>query len=164
MLSEKMLDALNKQINEELASAYIYRSMAAYFHNQNLDGFASWMHTQTEEEDEHAMKIFHYIYERGGHVTLTTITAPPTTWDSPLAAFEAAYHHERHISQCIDDLVNLAIDEKDHATFNFLQWFVEEQVEEEASADGVVQKLRLIGDNTSGLFMLDRQLAQRRPE
>lgn len=164
MLSAKMQAALNKQINEELFSFYMYLSIAAYFHGLNLEGFAKWMHMQSGEENIHAMKIFHYLYERGGEVKLTALAEPPTEWKSPLAAFEDAYKHERHISECIDDLMNLAIKEKDHATENFLQWFVAEQVEEESNADRIVRSLKMIGDNTAALFMLDREMAQRAPE
>src|SRR5690606_28848292 len=139
---------------------YIYLSMAAYFHGLNLEGFANWMHIQSSEENNHAMKIYHYIYERGGDVELLPVQGPQTKWDTPLNAFEDAYHHEQYISQCINNLVNLAIEEKDHAAINFLQWFVAEQVEEESSAGNFVQKLKLVNSNPAALFMLDREMAQ----
>jgi len=161
MLSKKMQDALNKQTNAELYSAYLYASMSAYFESVNLRGFANWMRVQTQEEVMHAYKFYNYINERGGRVALQAIEAPPQEWDSPLAAFEAVRVHEQKVTGLINDLVNLAISEGDHATNNFLQWFVSEQIEEEASAHDVVQKLNLVGEESSGLFMLDREMGLR---
>jgi ferritin len=161
MLSEKMQAAMNKQINAELHSAYIYLSMTAYFQAQNLPGFANWMRVQAEEEVGHAMRFFNFIHERLGRVLLEPIEAVPTEWASPLAVFEAAFHHEQKISGMIHELVNLAIDERDHPANSFLQWFVDEQVEEEASADAIVQQLKLIGGSGQALFLLDRELGQR---
>ncbi len=161
MLKEVVEKALNKQLNEETYSAYLYWSMSAYFHSIALDGFANWMRIQALEEMTHAEKFFTYINDRGGRVELDKIEKPGLEWESPLAVFEAAFKHEQHISARIDDLVNLALDERDHSTNNFLQWFVAEQVEEEASADDIVQKLKLVGDNKGGLFMLDQEMAQR---
>ena len=135
--------------------------MSAYFESINLKGFAHWMRIQTQEEIVHVMKFFDFLVERGGKVTLSSIESPPTEWASPLAVFEHAYQHEQKVTGLINDLVNLAISEKDHATNNFLQWFISEQIEEEASADEVVQKIKLMGDASGGLFMLDRELAQR---
>ncbi len=161
MLSPEMEEALNQQINAEFYSAYLYLAMAAYFESLNLSGFANWMTVQAQEELTHGIRFYDFVYERGGRVALAAVEAPPKSWDSPLAAFEGAYEHECKISSMINNLVNLALEEKDHATNNFLQWFVSEQVEEEASADGVVQKLKLIGDHGNGMFMLDRELGQR---
>jgi ferritin len=161
MLSKKMETALNEQINAELYSAYIYYSMSAYFETKGLPGFAGWMRAQAMEEVAHAQKFFTYINERGGEVTLKAIEGPQTKWDSPLAVFKAAYDHEVFVSGLINKLVDLASGESDHATHNFLQWFVAEQVEEEASADEIVQKLEWIGEARSGLFMLDRELGTR---
>ncbi|MBW1769487.1 MAG: ferritin [Thermodesulfobacteriota bacterium] len=161
MIKKKMQEALNKQLNAEYYSSYLYLSMAAYFESMNLKGFANWMRIQTQEEMVHVMKFYDYLIERGGKVTLSSIEGPPIKWSSPLAAFENAYQHEQKVTGLINGLVNLAIAEQDHATNNFLQWFVSEQVEEEASADEVVQKLKLIGKDSGGLFMLDRELAQR---
>lgn len=161
MIKEKIKDAINKQINAEMYSAYLYLSMSTYFESINLKGFASWMKAQTQEEMVHAMKFYDYVNERGGKVLLTAIDAPPTQWDSTLAVFEYTYKHEQKVTGLINDLVDLAISEKDHATNNFLQWFVAEQVEEESSADEVVQKLKIAGDQGGGLFMLDRELGQR---
>lgn len=161
MIKEKIKDAINKQINAEMYSAYLYLSMSAYFESINLKGFANWMKAQVQEEMVHAMKFYDYINERGGRVLLTAIDAPPTQWDSSLVVFEYTYKHEQRVTGLINGLVDLAISEKDHATNNFLQWFVAEQVEEESSADEVVQKLKIAGDQGGGLFMLDRELGQR---
>lgn len=161
MLSKRMEEALNKQINAELYSAYLYLSMAAYFDSISLDGFSHWMKLQAKEETEHAYKIYGYVYERGGAVILEAINKPPTKWDSPLAVFEDAYKHEQKVSEMINNLVAMAREEKDYATENFLQWFVEEQVEEEANADEVVQKLKMVKDSRNGLFMMDGKLGQR---
>jgi len=161
MLSDKMNEALNQQINEELYSSYLYLSMAAQFEAKNLPGVTNWLKCQTQEELVHAMRLFDYINERGGRATMLPIKGPGTEWESPLAAFEAAYKHECYISGCINKLVDVAREEGDHATENFLQWFVTEQVEEEASADGVVQQLKLAGSQGPGLFMVDTELGQR---
>ncbi|MGQ9732832.1 MAG: ferritin [Candidatus Zipacnadales bacterium] len=162
MLSDKMQAALNKQINAEIWSGYIYLSMAANFRRLNLAGAAHWMECQFKEELMHAWKLMDYIHDRGGKVTLMPIEAVPTEWDTALAAYQFGYEHEIKVSAMINDLVNLATEEKDHASTSFLQWYVDEQVEEEASFDEVVQKLKLVGDG-GGLFMVDRELAQRVP-
>lgn len=161
MIGKKMEKAINEQINAELYSAYLYLSMVAYFESVNLTGCATWMRAQTQEEIVHAMKMYDFINERGGRVILKAIETPPSEWDSALAAFEAAYAHEQIVTGLINDLVNLAVAEKDHATNSFLQWFVTEQVEEETSADNVVQNLKMAQDAPGALFMLDRELGQR---
>ena len=161
MLKKKIEDAFNEQINSELYSGYLYLSMAAHFESLGLPGFANWMKMQAKEEDMHAMKFYSHIHERGGTVVLKAIAAPPTTWESPIAAFEEAYKHEQHITSLINNLVDLAIAEKDHASNNFLQWFVAEQVEEEASVDEVIQHLKLTEGSKGALFMIDKQLATR---
>jgi len=161
MLSEKMQEVLNGQLNAELYSAYLYLSMSAYFQSLDLAGFANWMRVQTQEELVHAMKFHDYINERGGRVLLRSIESPPTEWMSPLAVFEYAYQHEQKVTGLINNLVDLSMEVKDHATHNFLQWFVSEQVEEEASANDVVRKLKLMGKAAGGMFMIDRELAQR---
>jgi len=161
MLNKKIQPALNQQLIAELYSSYLYLSMSAYFQSVNLPGFANWMRVQAQEELVHAMKFYDFINERGGRVMLQQIEAPPTEWSSPLDVFENAYKHEQKVTGLINDLVNLAVKEGDHATNIFLQWFVTEQVEEEASADEVVQKLKLMGDDGGGLFMLDREMGQR---
>jgi len=161
MLSKKMEKALNDQIQAEIYSAYLYLSMEAYFHSINLPGFANWMRVQYQEEMAHAMKFYDFICERGGKVILQAIDAPPSKWKSPLAVFEAGYQHEQKVTARINALVDVAIGERDHATNNFLQWFVAEQVEEEDNASGVVEQIKLVGEAQGGLFMLDRELGQR---
>ncbi|MHC4568716.1 MAG: ferritin [Planctomycetota bacterium] len=156
-----MEDALNEQVNAELFSAYFYLSMESFFKSKNLNGFANWMRVQTQEEMSHAMKIYGFIDERGGRISLKAIDGPQTEWDSPLAVFEAVYEHEQKVTGLINDLVDLAIKEKDHATNSFLQWFVSEQVEEEASADQAVQQLKMIENAPGGIFLFDRELGQR---
>jgi len=162
MLGKKIENAINKQINAELWSAYLYLSMSAHFESINLGGFANWMRVQAQEELGHAMKFYHHVIERRGRVTVTAIAAPSISWKSPLNAFEDAFKHEQKVTGMINDLANMAAGEKDHATANMLQWFIDEQVEEESSADAIVQKLKMIGTNTGGLYMLDRELAQRK--
>lgn len=161
MIRESLERALNKQINAEMFSAYLYLSMATYFESISLSGFSNWMTIQAHEELTHAERIFYFVQERGGRVILETINNPQNNWESPLRAFEDAYNHEKMITEMINDLVNLAIEEKDHASNSFLQWFVTEQVEEEASVEEVIQKLRLVGDSGKGIFMLDQVLSQR---
>jgi ferritin len=160
-VNKRMQDALNEQIKWELYSSYLYLSMSAYFLSRNLPGFAHWMRVQAQEELVHAIKFYDFINERGGRVLLQPVDGPPTEWDSPLAVFQEAYAHEQKVTARIGDLVDLAVSERDHATNIFLQWFVTEQVEEEASADAVVQQLKLVGDAPNGLFLLDRELGQR---
>jgi len=163
MLSEKMQDAINGQLNAELYSAYLYLSMNAYFKSINLDGFANWMHYQAQEELTHAMKFYDFINQRGGRVNLLQIEAPPAQWNSPQAVFEATLEHEQKVTGLINELVELALTEHDHASSIFLQWFVSEQVEEEENVSGVLEQLRLMGEAKGGLFMIDRELAKRSP-
>jgi len=161
IMDDKMLQAINDQINAELYSGYLYVSMAAYFDALNLPGFANWMKVQELEERFHAFKFYDYVNGRGGRVTLKAIEGPPTQWDSPLAAFEHVLRHEQMVTGRINALVDLAADLKDHATYNFLQWYVSEQVEEESNATALIAKLKLIGDSGQGLLMLDKELAVR---
>ncbi len=161
-ISKSMAEALNGQINAELYSAYVYASMAAYFESVDLRGFAAWMTAQAQEEAAHAMKIYGFIIERGGRVKLAAIDGPPTEWQSPLAAFEAAYKHEQHVTSLIHALVSKAVDEKDYATKNMLDWFVDEQVEEEASASEIVAQLKMLGTEGPAVLMLDRELGKRK--
>lgn len=161
MLDKEMEDALNGQINAEMYSAYLYLAMSAYFQSISLTGFSSWMRVQAQEEMVHAMKFYDFINERGGRVALKPIDAPQAEWESPLAAFEGAYSHEQKVTGLINELVELALKKRDHATNIFLQWFVSEQVEEEDSANEVVEKIKLVGEAQGGLFMLDRELGQR---
>lgn len=161
MLDKEMENAINKQMNAELYSGYMYLSMAAYFESIDLSGFASWMRVQAQEELSHGMKFYDYLVTRGARVTLTEIEAPPTEWDSAVAVFEHVYEHEQMVTGLINKLVDLAISLGDHASNNFLQWYVAEQVEEEESASGVLQKVKLAGDDSSGLLMLDQELNAR---
>lgn len=162
VIGEKMVKALNQQMNREIYSAYLYLSMSAYFESMGLKGFANWMRVQWQEELEHAMKFFDYISSRGGRVELYAIEEPPKNWSSPLSVFEFALEHERKVTKLISDLVELAVAEKDHATFNMLQWFVKEQVEEEESFAEIVEKLKLAGDDGRILFLIDNELAKRK--
>jgi len=156
-----MEKALNEQVNAEFYSAYMYLSMVSYFQEINLPGFASWMKAQAQEEMFHAMKIYDYIAERGGRVLLAPIAGPPTEWESPVAVMEAVLEHEQKVTAMINNLVDLAMAEKDHASNIFLQWFVSEQVEEEDSVGDVLSKVKLMGGTGGGMFMLDRDLGQR---
>lgn len=161
MLSQKMEESLNKQVNAELYSSYLYLSMSAYFSEINLSGCAHWMRLQAQEELSHALKLYDYINERGGRPVLDSIDAPRSSWGSPTEVFENVLSHEQKVTGLINDLVDLAIQQKDHATNNFLQWFVSEQVEEEASANEVLQRIRMTGNDGGGLFMLDQELGKR---
>jgi len=160
-MDEKMVEALNSQLNAEMYSAYLYLSMGAYFEDLDLSGFANWMKVQAQEEMSHAMKIHDYIIQRGDRVLLTKIDAPQTEWNSPVNAFEHVYEHEQKVTGLINQLVNLALSLGDHATNNFLQWFVAEQVEEEESSSGVLKKVKMSNDSLSAMLMLDTELAQR---
>ena len=162
MLSKKIENAINKQINAELWSAYLYLSMSAYFESINLGGFANWMRVQAQEEVGHAMRFYNHVVERRGRITVSAVAAPSINWKSPLNSFEDAFKHEQKVTSMIENLVTMAAAEKDYATTNMLQWFIDEQVEEELSTDTIVQKLKMIGTNTGGLYMLDRELAQRK--
>ena len=161
MISKKIETELNKQINAEFWSAYLYLSMAAYFEDQNLPGFTNWMKVQYQEEISHVMKFFDYINERGGRVILEPIAAVKTEWKNEIEAFEETLAHERKVSELINNLVNLAIEENDHATNNMLQWYVAEQVEEEATAEEILNQLKMIEGNKYGLLMLDREFKNR---
>jgi len=153
--------AINDQTRKEFYSYYLYLSMAAYFESINLRGFAHWMRVQAKEEQEHAMKFFEYIIERQGKVVLEAINAPTAKWKTPMNVFEDAYSHERMVTESIHKIVDLAESEKDHATSVFLQWFVKEQVEEEGSANDILQKLKLVGSENSGVLVLDVELGKR---
>ena len=157
----KVEKALNEQIHAEFFSFYLYLSVSAYFSAQRLDGFAHWMKIQAQEELAHAMKLFDYLNERGGSVQLAAMETPQREWASPSAAIEAVLNHERHISTRINELVNLANSVKDHATTVVLHWYVNEQVEEEATADTLFHQVRMLEDSPPGLLMLDRELAGR---
>jgi len=161
MLDERMEAALNEQINKEWYSAYLYKSMQAWFEGKAMAGMAGWMRVQTMEELCHGMIMYNYVVERGGRVKLTAVDGPETDWANPLAIFEHALEHERFVTSRINGLVDLAIELRDHATNQFLQWFVAEQVEEEASADDICGKLRFMADAPGGIYQLDKELATR---
>ncbi len=164
MINDKIQKALNGQFNLELRSAYHYLGMSAYFSQLNLNGFAQWIRVQAQEELVHAMKIYDFINDREGDIELRDVEGSPIEWDGPLDAFENAYEHERLVASQINNLVDLSLVEKDHATNTFLQWFVTEQVEEEAITHEIVQKLKLVGTDGNGLFILDRDMGQRNSE
>ncbi|MBJ6751071.1 ferritin [Geomonas anaerohicana] len=161
MLTEKLCAALNKQLNNELYSAYLYLSMSSYASSIGLKGSANWFMVQYQEEMVHAMKFYNYINSRGEHVKLQAIDAPPAEFKSLLDMFEQTLKHELTITSSINELTDLALSEKDHATNIFLQWFVTEQIEEEENDRDIIGKLKLIGDNGQGLLMLDNELAAR---
>jgi ferritin len=163
MISKKVEAALNDQIKKEIYSSYLYLSMAAQFASMNLNGFAHWMQIQAAEETKHAMKIYEHLNARNGRVILQQIDAPPSTWKSAKEMFQDAYQHEQKVTKSIHKIVELARAERDNATEVFLQWFVNEQVEEEASANEILQKLQLVGDNPAALVMLDADLNKRQP-
>jgi ferritin len=161
MLKANLLEALNQQINEEYYSSYLYQAMVAYFEDNHLDGCAHWMRLQAQEEHDHALKIFDYVLSRGGRVVLAEVKAPPKDWTSPQVAFEDALGHEKLMTANITKLADLAQSEKDHATNNLMQWYVTEQVEEEANVDDILSKLKMVGGDGAGMFLIDRELKTR---
>lgn len=161
MLNQKIQDAINEQINAEFYSAYLYLSMAQHFEAEGLPGFANWFNIQFKEEQDHATIFMNYINQRGGRVQLKAIEAVPTSWASPMDAFKATLEHEQKVTALINSLYTLAMEEQDYATRDRLNWFVTEQVEEEDNCRTLIDKLRLIGDNGMGLYMLNTELATR---
>lgn len=161
MIGERLLKAMNDQIKNELESYYIYLSMAAYFHKTSLDGMAHWMRCQAHEELNHAMKFFDHIIDRGGSVELQDLVQLKTDWSSPAEAFQDAYKHEQFISAKIDALTTIAREEKDYASEPLLAWFLDEQIEEEATSGKVATEMEMVGDDKSALLMLDRELGTR---
>jgi ferritin len=161
MISKTIETALNKQVNREFYSEFLYLSMAAYFETICLKGFAKWMRVQAREEHAHAMKIFEYIITRGGKVTLDALEAPKAKWASAGKVFEDSYAHEQKVTGMINALVELSIKEKDHASFEMLQWFVKEQVEEEQNASDILNQIAIVGDRPGHLFALDHHLGKR---
>ncbi|MFW5831950.1 MAG: ferritin [Prolixibacteraceae bacterium] len=161
MVKEKTLNALNEQINAEQYSAFLYLSMSAWFEDKGLPGFANWMYVQYQEELTHANKFFNYVNERSGRVEVKAIEQVPTEFESVVDIVEKTLEHEKKVTGLIDKLMDVAIEERDHATQSFLQWFVDEQVEEEANVEQLLDALRLTKGEGNGLFMLDRELAQR---
>jgi ferritin len=161
MLGKTVEEALNKQVNRELYSAYLYLAMSAYFETANLKGFAKWMRIQAKEEQSHALKFYDYVIARGGKASLLPIESPRAKWASAGKVFEEVYTHEQKVTGMINALIDLAIKEKDHATFEMLQWFVKEQVEEEEHANEILAKLKSIGDVPGHLFYLDHEMSKR---
>ncbi len=161
MLKPKMEDALNAQINKEMYSAFLYLSMAGWAEHNGLQGLSHWLQVQFTEEQQHALKLFNYINDRSGRVVIHTIEEPAHDWSSPLELWLAVQEHESQVTDSINSLVDLALELSDHATYNFLQWYVAEQVEEEANVSEYVDKMRLIGDDGRALLMIDTELKQR---
>ncbi len=161
MISKEMNDLLNDQINEELFSSYLYLSMANYFSSISLEGFVNYFTVQAQEELFHGIKIQNYINERGGRVILKAIKNPKTEWNSVLEVVKETADHERFISSCFNKIMDKAIEIKDYSSHSTIQWFIDEQVEEEASADGLVDKMKLIDGSNNGLFILDKELSLR---
>ena len=160
-MNKKLEEAINTQLNFEIESAFVYLAMKNYLEGQSLDGFVNWFDVQFQEEMAHAQKFMNYVNERDGRVVLEEIAKPETNWESPVKAFSAAYKHEQFISASINELISIARDEKDFMSDNFLQWFVAEQVEEEASAKEVIRMFKLAGSGGGGLLMIDKELASR---
>jgi len=161
MIKKNITDIINKQINAELYSAYLYLAMAAWCQGENLTGFAHWLKVQAKEETGHAMRFYKYLEDRSADIALKGIETPPASWNSVLAAFADAYKHEQKVTGMIYDIVNLATKEGDHATASMLKWFVDEQVEEEAQTLEIVNKLKMIGESKGSLLYLDKTLAKR---
>ncbi len=161
MLKDSVLNAINEQINAEMYSSYLYLSMSAHFEAANLSGFAHWMRVQSREELDHAMKFFDYMQDQGCPVTLKAIAQPPTQFGSPLAVFQQVLEHEQKVTSLIHGLYDLAVKENDYATQGLLQWYVNEQVEEEKNATRILEELKMVGESGASLFLVDRQLAAR---
>lgn len=161
MIKKEVLNALNDQINAESYSAYMYLSMAAYFEEMGLSGFANWMKVQYQEESAHALKFFNYLIERNGKVTLKAIDQVPVEFNGIVDVFEKTLTHEVHVTELINNLMNVAVAANDHATQSFLKWFVDEQVEEEANVEKILATLKLINGQGNGIFMMDREMSQR---
>jgi ferritin len=161
MIKKEVLDAMNEQINAESYSAYLYLSMAAYYESIGLSGFAHWMKIQYQEEAAHAIKFFNYVTERGGKVILRAISQVPVEFDGVVDVFEKTLVHEYHVTDLINNLMNVAVAASDHASQSFLKWFVDEQVEEEANVEKIISTLKLINGQGNGIFMMDRELGQR---
>jgi len=164
MFSKTMLAEMNEQVKHELFSAYLYLSMAAHFETANLGGFASWMRLQAAEEQEHAMKFFDYILDRGGKVALQAIDGPQVDFGTPIDVFEKVLAHEQHVTALIHKLYAQAVKDEDYASQVFLNWFVTEQVEEEKNASTILETLKLIGDKSNAIYQLDHQLGKRGAE
>ena len=162
MLKEKMLNALNEQINAEQYSAFLYLSMSAWCSDNGMPGFANWLYVQYQEELSHANKFFNYVNERGEKVLLKAIEQMPTDFDGIIDIVEKTLEHEKLVTSLVNNLVDVAVEVRDHATQSFLHWFVDEQVEEEANVQEILDTLKLINGQGNGIFMLDREMRQRK--
>ncbi|MFA8435865.1 MAG: ferritin [Marinifilaceae bacterium] len=160
-LNKKVEEVLNKQINAEFWSAYFYLSMSNYFNANGMPGFANWMKVQFQEETSHAIKILDYVNERGGRVVLEPITEVPSSWNGVLDIYEETLNHEMKVTALINDCVEVAMEVRDHATVNFLQWFVDEQVEEEATVSEILDQLKMFNCEGQGLYMMDKEFKAR---
>lgn len=161
MINENVKQIINEQINKEFYSAYLYLSMSAYFSDMGLLGFANWMRVQTQEESAHAMLMYDFLISRGAKVVLKAVNAPGKDWKSPLEVMENVLIHEVYVTGLINNIVAVAEEAKDRATMSYMNWFVDEQVEEESNAQDIISKLKLIGDDKSALYLLDKDLAAR---
>ena len=161
MINQKVGKILNSQVNKELYSAYLYLSMSAYFSDKGLLGFANWMRIQAQEEQAHAMLIYDFLINRGEKVVLTAVDAPPNNWENSLSVMEEVLKHEVYVTGLINDIISIAEEVKDRATISYMNWFIDEQVEEEANSQDIISKLKLIGDDKSALYLLDKDLAAR---
>jgi len=161
MINEKVGKVLNEQVNKEFYSAYLYLSMSAYFSDLGLLGFANWMRIQAQEEQAHAMLMYDFLINRGAKVVLTTVEAPKGIWDSSIQVMEDVLEHEVYITSQINNIITVAEEVKDRATMSYFNWFIDEQVEEEANAQDIISKLKLIGDDKSALYLLDKDLSAR---
>ena len=164
MYSKRVMELMNDQIKHELYSAYLYLSMSAYFEGESLPGFAHWMRLQAAEEQEHAMKFYDFIYERGGRVVLQAIDQPPAEFESLREVFKQTLEHEKKVTGLIEAIYAAAVEDKDYASQTFLNWFIDEQVEEEKNATDLLETLRMVGDKGSALIMFDRELGRRSGE
>ncbi len=160
-MNKKLYEALNEQINHEFYAAHLYLQMAAQFDEMSLTGFSHWMREQFKEEEEHALKIYDYLLERGQKVELMQIEKPDIKWEKPIEAFEAAYEHEKHVTSLIHRIMDIAIEVKDYPTISLMNWYVDEQVEEEANTSYIVDQLKYAKDNDTAILAIDRQLSQR---
>ncbi|GAB6107032.1 ferritin [Fusibacter bizertensis] len=161
MINTRLEEVINKQINAELYSAYLYLSMSAYFESINLPGFANWMRVQFEEEQFHGLKFLNYLVSRGGRVSLDAIEKPQFEWNSVIEVFEQTLEHEKHVTSLLNNIADIAEEEKDRATRNLMIWFIDEQVEEEGNAEKIINELKMIGGEGHGMLMLDREFATR---
>ena len=161
LMKQELVDEMVQQLNAEFESYYIYLSMTGYFESHSWDGLATWMHLQSEEEREHAMKFYNHLIQRGINPELLAINAPQNNWESPLAVFEEAFKHEQKISEKIHHLMDKAIELKDHGAQNLLSWFVDEQLEEEATVGAIVERLRRVASDPNGMMLMDAELGKR---